>query len=92
MLTFLPVAKFAVQLVANIGVSKIVRDIVTNNVVITTAAQKVTVGVGTFVLGSMIVEQATGHIERTTTELAAWLEKQKLQLVVPEEFSKKVEP
>jgi|RhiMetStandDraft_4_1073278.scaffolds.fasta_scaffold317376_1 predicted MFS family arabinose efflux permease len=69
MLTALTLAKFAAQTVAGMGASKIVTDIVKNNVTIATTAQKVTVTAGTFVLGSMIFEQSVNHIERLIAEV-----------------------
>lgn len=69
MSNLLPTAKAGVQIVAGIGVSKIVADIVTNNVPAVTTAQKVVVRTGSFVLGSMLWEQSTHHIERQTEEL-----------------------
>jgi hypothetical protein len=68
MLTALTLAKFAAQTIAGMGASKIVTDIVKNNVTVVTTAQKVTVGAGTFVLGSMIFEQSVNHIERLVAE------------------------
>lgn len=69
MLTALTLAKFTAQTIAGMGASKIVTDIVKNNVTIATTAQKVTVTAGTFVLGSMIFEQSVNHIERLITEV-----------------------
>ena len=71
----LPLIKVAAQVVSGLGVSKIVSDIVRNNVVIQTTAQAVTVKAGAFVLGSMLVEQSSNHIDRTVTDIAAWFEK-----------------
>ena len=70
MLTALTLGKLAAQTIAGMGASKIVTDIVKNNVTAVTTAQKVTVGAGTFVLGSMIFEQSVNHIERLITEVS----------------------
>ena len=73
MLNYLPVAKLAGQVVAGLGVSKILSDVIKNNVRVVTTADAVKVWVGSFVLGSMIVEQATNHVERATDEAVAML-------------------
>ncbi len=75
----LPLAKLAVQVVAGFGVSKIVTEVVRNNVAITTTAQAVSVKLGSFVLGSMLVEQSSNHIERATNDVVAWFKKQKTE-------------
>lgn len=69
---YLPAAKMVTQIVAGLGVSKIVTGIVKNNVVITTTAQKVLVSTGSAVLGSMLVEQASNHVEKVADEVASW--------------------
>lgn len=76
-LTSLSMAKLAAQAVAGLGVSKILGDIIKNNVIIATTAQKVTVKIGTIVLGSMLVEQTANHIERAADDAVALVEKLK---------------
>ena len=71
----LPLIKLATQIAAGMGVSKIVSDIVRNNVPIVTTAQAVSVKVGTFVLGSMLVEQSSNHIEAQVANLTELVEK-----------------
>lgn len=73
--SYIPMAKLAAQLVAGFGVSKIVADIVKNNVVITSTVQDVSVKVGGFVLGSMLIEQSSQHIDRQINDVVAWYEK-----------------
>jgi hypothetical protein len=75
MSSYLPMGKLAAQVVAGLGVSKIVNDIVKNNVVIATTAQAVTVKVGAFVLGSMLWEQSAIHVEKQIDELVTYVEK-----------------
>ena len=67
---YLPAAKLATQFVAGVGVGKIVAGIIKNNVPVITTVEKVVVGTGSFVLGSMLVEQTSNHIEKMTNELA----------------------
>lgn len=69
---YLPVIKVATQVAASIGVSKILVDIVKNNVTAISTVQTVTVKVGTFVLGSMLVEQTSKHIEKAAQDVTAW--------------------
>ncbi len=78
-MSYLPVAKLAVQLTANVGISKILSDIVKNNVVIATTLEKVTVSVGTFVLGSMLVQQSFNHIDNFGNDIVAWHEERKAE-------------
>lgn len=82
MFAYLPQAKLAAQIVAGLGVTKIVNDIVKNNVVVVTTFQKVTVSAGSFVLGSMLMDQSTKHIEETVDNLTNWIENRKSE---PEE-------
>lgn len=51
-----------VKLVAALGVTKVVTDIVKTNTVTETMIQKVMVNVGGFVLGSMIMDQTSKHV------------------------------
>jgi hypothetical protein len=73
-MNYLSAAKLATQVVAGLGVSRIVTEIIRNNVAIATTTQAVTVKVGGFVLGSMLMEQSANHIERSTNDLVAWFE------------------
>lgn len=83
--SYIPMVKLATQIVAGLGVTKIVTDIVKNNVPVTTTAQTVMVKAGSFVLGSMLWEQSANHIERSSNELVAWLGKQKTKETSPTE-------
>jgi hypothetical protein len=79
MSSYLPVAKLAAQLVAGLGVSKIVAGIVKNNVLIATTAEKVMVNAGSAVLGSMLVQQSSNHIEQVTNDVVTWFENRKTE-------------
>lgn len=72
---YLPMIKAVTQIAAGLGVSKIATDIVQNNVVIATPLQNVTVKIGTFVLGSMLWEQSSDHIERQVNNLTELIKK-----------------
>jgi len=72
---YLPLVKAATQIAAGMGVSKIVTDVVQNNVTAVTPIQGITVKVGSFVLGSMLWEQSSNHIERQANHLVALFQK-----------------
>jgi hypothetical protein len=72
---YLPLVKAATQIAAGLGVSKIVTDIVQNNVTVVTPVQGVTVKIGSFVLGSMLWEASSQHIDRQATNLVALFQK-----------------
>ena len=72
---YLPLVKGATQVAAGMGVSKIVSDIVRNNVTSVTRVQQVTVSVGSFVLGSMLWEQSSNHIDRQVNHLVGVFQK-----------------
>lgn len=68
--------KLAINIVSSLGVSKIVGDIVKNNVTVLTGSQKFLVNAGSLVLGSMVVEQACNHVNRQIDELVYWHQKE----------------
>lgn len=65
----LAIATGAAQLVASVGVSKVVKDIITNNTTVETAADNAQVWVGAVVIGTMATDAAsdftTKKIEKT---------------------------
>jgi hypothetical protein len=71
-MSYVPMVKLSAQFVAGLGVSKILTDVVKNNVSVLTTADAVKVWAGSLVLGSMMVEQSSNHIERITSEVVAW--------------------
>lgn len=77
MYTYLPHVKLGVQIIGGLGVSKIVGDIVRNNVPVMTTFQKVTVTTGTFIIGSLVVEQSSRYVERTIDDIVVWVEKRR---------------
>jgi len=74
MTSLLTVAKLATQAVAGYGASKIVTDIIRNNIAITTPIQRIVMGSGAFVLGSVVFEQSVNHIDRMIAEVASQIE------------------
>lgn len=69
----IPAVKLVTQVVAGLGVGRIVSSIVRNNVSVISTFDKVVVNTGGFVLGSMIVEQANNHIERSVDDVVKLL-------------------
>lgn len=70
-------ARLAANIVSALGVSKVVGDIVKNNTTVLTGSQKFLVNAGGLVLGSMIVEQASNHVNRTIDDLVEWHKREK---------------
>jgi hypothetical protein len=69
----LPILKLATHIVASVGVSKVVNDMISNNVNSPqTTADAVKIWTGSIVLGSMVAEQASKHVSTRFDELAAW--------------------
>lgn len=74
--------KLGVQLIAGLGVGRIVSNIVKNNVPVLTTMDKVLVNTGSFVLGSLLIEQANDHVERTVNSATKFLENK--NIITPE--------
>lgn len=55
--------RIAAQICATIGVSKVIGDVIKNNVNIVTGVDAARVKVGTAVLGTLITGQATRYVE-----------------------------
>ena len=75
----LPVAKLAIHLVASLGVTKVVNDIIKNNTTVVTTVDAVKVATGSLVLGSMIVEHASDHVNRQWINVSDWYERRKAE-------------
>ena len=70
----LPFVKLAVHVVSSVGVSKIVNDVIQNNVAVVTTADAVKVIAGSIVIGSMVAEKASNHVNDRMDAIAAWNE------------------
>ena len=53
----------AVRLVSTFGVAKVLSDVIKTNTVVHTGVDKALVNIGGFVLGSMVVEKASNHVD-----------------------------
>jgi hypothetical protein len=65
-------AKFGINLISTVGVSKVVRDIIQNNTDVETTADAVKVWAGSLVIGGMVAERASEHVNRRVDGAVAW--------------------
>jgi hypothetical protein len=73
----LPVARLAVHLISSVGVSKVINDVIKNNTDVVTTADAVKVAAGSIVIGSMIAEHASKHVNERVNEVFAWYKNRK---------------
>lgn len=72
-----PIIRLAVQLFASVGVSKVVNDIIRSNTRIETTADVLKVWSGSVVLGSMIADHASQHVNQRIDAVLAWRQSRK---------------
>jgi hypothetical protein len=73
----LPLVKLVVHVVASTGVTKVLNDVIRNNTTIETKLDAVKVWTGALVLGSMISEHASNHVNNRIDSVIAWNEGRK---------------
>jgi hypothetical protein len=73
----MPLTRLVVQLVASVGVSKVVNDVIKNNVTVTSTFQQVNVWTGSIVIGSLIGDVASKHVDDRTTQVINWYQARK---------------
>ena len=73
------VAKIVTQVIASVGVSKVVHDIIKNNTTTETTADAVKVAAGSLVLGSLIAEHASNHLNDRIAAVTNWYAARKPQ-------------
>ena len=71
-MTKLDLTKKAVSVVVGLGTSKIVGDIIKNNVSPEKTHEIVTVYAGSFVLGSMVADISRQYTDQKIDEIAKW--------------------
>lgn len=71
-MNYLNLAKQAIKLVVGVGVSKIVNDIIENNVEAEKAHHKVAVPVASTVVGLMAADASSDYIDYAIDEIAEW--------------------
>jgi hypothetical protein len=67
-------AKFGINLISTVGVSKVVRDIISNNTDVETTADAVKVWAGSLVIGGMVAERASEHVNRRVDGAITWFD------------------
>lgn len=72
-----PIIKLVAKVVAGIGTSKVVNDIIVNNTNIETKTDALKVWTGCLVLGSLVTEQVSKHVESRVDAAMAWYEDRK---------------
>lgn len=73
----LDIVKTAINFAAGAGVSKVVHDIIKNNTDPETTADTLKVAAGSIVLGSMVADRASEHVNAKVDAIAAWASKLK---------------
>jgi hypothetical protein len=73
----LAITKLVVNVAAGMGVSKVVNDIITNNTTIETTADAVKVWAGSVVIGSMVADAGSKHVNAKIDSVANWYEARK---------------
>ncbi len=68
------IAKAVVKIVAGLGVSKITRDIIVNNVNIENTWDKVQVVTGTVVITGVVARETGPYIDEGVDKIAGWFE------------------
>ena len=71
------VAKAGAQILAGLGVSRVVAQIIQNNTAVVTTADKVLVPVGSLVLGLVVVDHTSNRVNYAFDKFADWSEKRK---------------
>lgn len=74
MATKLDIIKTAVNFAAGAGVSKVVHDIIQNNTDPEDLVDKTKVVVGSAVIGSMVADRASEHVNAKIDAAAVWMQ------------------
>jgi hypothetical protein len=73
----LRIAKAITKIIAGIGVSKVVNDIITNNTTVENVGDAAKVWAGSIVIGSMVAANASEHVDTKFDAVVAWFEDRK---------------
>lgn len=76
----LAIVQIAAELIAAIGVSKVISQIIENNTESDSAMDRLKVKVGSFVIGFMVVDFATTYVSRCVKGFASWWTEAKEEL------------
>lgn len=64
--------KLIARLATMVSVSKVTHDIIANNTVVETGFDQARVWFGGMIIGAMVAEQATDHVDRKIDGAVAW--------------------
>jgi hypothetical protein len=78
------IAKAVVKIVAGLGVSKITRDIIANNVNVENTWDQIQVISGTLVVTGMVAQKTGPYIDSSVDNIADWFENRVQQEEKPE--------
>lgn len=76
-MTKLGIIKLVINVATGIGVSKVTNDIITNNVDVDNTEDQIKVVVGSIVIGSMVAEAASSHVNTKIDSIAKLWENRK---------------
>lgn len=68
------IAKMAINFVAGASVSKVVNDVIRNNTTVETTWDAAEVWMGSVVIGSMVADAGSKHVNHKMDRIAAWWE------------------
>lgn len=75
----LEMIKFATNVIAGAGVSKVIKDIIANNTTVETTGDAIKVWTGSIVIGSMAADAGSKHVNAKVDAVANWFESRKPQ-------------
>lgn len=67
--------KLSAHILAALGVTKVVGDIVTRNAIVNTTFDVIRIRCGSIVIGSLVAEHASQHVEERLNQVYAWYTK-----------------
>lgn len=73
------IPRIAVHLIASVGVSKVINDVIVNNTNVETTADALKVWTGSIVIGSIVAEHASKHVNNRMNDVAAWYANRKAE-------------
>jgi hypothetical protein len=77
-MTKLEIAKLAINVAAGLGVAKVTNDIITMNTTADTNGDKVKVAIGSIVIGSIVSDVASNHINAKINAIANYWQNRKI--------------
>jgi hypothetical protein len=82
------IGKAGVQILAALGVTRVVTEVIKNNTVAVTTVDKILINTGGFVLGSIVVDHASDRVNYAFEKFDTWNEKRKEEAEAAEQESK----